>query len=430
MTRPRSIAVAILLLGLSCKSNPTAPANTTGGPAGKAVGISFLLQPSTTGAGLPLAPIVVAGRDSAGNLDTTFSGIVKLTLGSNPGGSTLSGLDSVAAVHGLAVFDPISLDQLGTGYTLVASATGFSPVTSHAFNVHFGHPRGQSLVTTFLIGEPYGIAADSSGDVLVASVIGDVVTHLALPSLTPVDIDTFPNGSGPVHVAIDHSGQHGYAIEQFGNAVGVINVATRAITAEIPLSNSGYNLALSPNGQRLFATTADGRIYVINTGTNAVIDSMVMGSTPNGLAFSTDGTKLFISSRDSGNVAVFNAATDARIGTYTTGGKPQRLAVAPDGSRLYVANEVAGLNVIALASGTVTAGPNPTGAGYGVGITPDGAQLYLTDPTAGIVSIIDCASLSLVNAFGVGGQPRNVAFNFSGTTALVTNGFGWLNFIR
>src|SRR5207244_2218722 len=69
-----------------------------------------------------------------GNVATEFTGAVAIALGSNPGGSTLSGTTPVAAVNGVATFF-MSLNKSGTGYTLTASAGGFAPVTSTAFDI-------------------------------------------------------------------------------------------------------------------------------------------------------------------------------------------------------------------------------------------------------------------------------------------------------
>src|SRR3989449_8684527 len=41
----------------------------------------------------------------------------------------------VAAVSGVATFFDLSLNKTGTGYTLTASASGFAPVTSTAFDI-------------------------------------------------------------------------------------------------------------------------------------------------------------------------------------------------------------------------------------------------------------------------------------------------------
>src|SRR2546427_5149228 len=60
---------------------------------------------------------------------TGFTDAVTIALGSNPGGSALSGTTPVAAVSGVATFF-VSLNKAGTGYTLTGSASGFTPDTS------------------------------------------------------------------------------------------------------------------------------------------------------------------------------------------------------------------------------------------------------------------------------------------------------------
>src|SRR5207244_13557523 len=100
-----------------------------------ALPILFGTQPSTTVADHQISPAVkVRALDAFGNIATGFSGAVAVAVGSNPGGSTLSGTTPVAAVNGVATFF-LSLDKTGTAYTLVASASGLSQVTSTAFDI-------------------------------------------------------------------------------------------------------------------------------------------------------------------------------------------------------------------------------------------------------------------------------------------------------
>src|SRR5206468_3769014 len=102
---------------------------------GAATGLGFGAQPGTTVATRQISPAVkVRALDAFGNVATGFTGAVAIALGSNPGGSTLSGTTPVAAVSGVATFF-VSLNRTGTGYTLTASAGGFAPVTSTAFDI-------------------------------------------------------------------------------------------------------------------------------------------------------------------------------------------------------------------------------------------------------------------------------------------------------
>src|SRR2546427_6278531 len=103
---------------------------------GAATQLAFSQQPRTTVANRLITPAVkVRALDALGNLATSFAGNVSVALGSNPGGATLSGTTPVSAAGGVATFFDLSLNKMGTGYTLTASATGFAPVTSTAFDI-------------------------------------------------------------------------------------------------------------------------------------------------------------------------------------------------------------------------------------------------------------------------------------------------------
>src|SRR5207249_5822245 len=79
---------------------------------GTATQLAFSVQPSTTVAGAAISPAVqVTALDAAGNPVPGFTGNVTVVLGNNPGGSTLGGPTSVAAVSGVATFSTLTLDK-------------------------------------------------------------------------------------------------------------------------------------------------------------------------------------------------------------------------------------------------------------------------------------------------------------------------------
>ena len=132
------------LCGVSACAGPGAPlapsipregGGSSGG--GSAVGVlAFLVQPHDVAAGSPIDPEVkVAAFDTLGNVLTAFNGTVRVALGSNPSGGTLSGTVSVVALSGVAFFDTLVISNAGSDYTLVASATGFGSVVSAPITV-------------------------------------------------------------------------------------------------------------------------------------------------------------------------------------------------------------------------------------------------------------------------------------------------------
>src|SRR5205823_10190803 len=63
-------------------------------------------------------------------------GSVTVALGNNPGGSTLGGTTTVAAVGGVVTFSDLTLDKAAPGYWL--TATGLGTATSSSFNIIAG----------------------------------------------------------------------------------------------------------------------------------------------------------------------------------------------------------------------------------------------------------------------------------------------------
>src|SRR5439155_1089414 len=109
--------------------------NITAPPPPPATNLAFTTQPQSTQAGQTMPAVKVTARDASGNVVTGFTGTITVALGANPGGGTLAGTKSVAAVSGVATFSTLSINNAGTGYTLVASAAGLTGATSAAFNI-------------------------------------------------------------------------------------------------------------------------------------------------------------------------------------------------------------------------------------------------------------------------------------------------------
>ncbi|MBX7224045.1 MAG: hypothetical protein K1Y36_29285 [Blastocatellia bacterium] len=112
-----------------------------------AVRLVFDQQPATTPV-LGLAPpVTVKVLNGSNAVASDFFGTITLGLGNNPGNATLSGTRTVQAVNGSATFDNLSLNLVGTGYTLVASAQGLVGVTSQPFSVVVPSGKGPFITS-------------------------------------------------------------------------------------------------------------------------------------------------------------------------------------------------------------------------------------------------------------------------------------------
>ena len=133
--------------------------------AGVATKLAFTTQPTSNIVGLAIGTPVVTAQDQYGNTVTTFTGLVTLAIATNPGASTLGGSASVNAVLGVASFSANTLNHVGTGYALSATATGLTAATSAPFNVFTG--GAATLVVASGIGQSANINSALGSPIVV-----------------------------------------------------------------------------------------------------------------------------------------------------------------------------------------------------------------------------------------------------------------------
>jgi len=122
-------SLLLALTAVACKDTQSSLAHTPNR-------VAFLTEPSNAVANSAIPGTIEIGIvDNTGTVRTDATSAVTITIGANPGGATLSGTTTVNAVNGIAAFSDLTLDQAGTGYTLVATSPNLKPDTSTAFNV-------------------------------------------------------------------------------------------------------------------------------------------------------------------------------------------------------------------------------------------------------------------------------------------------------
>ncbi len=109
-----------LMAGLSTYGTANHIAVTSQPPSGVIVGDSF--------------GVVVAAEDPQGGVDPGFNGTLTISLDSNPSGAALGGTLTATASDGVAVFDGLTLNDLGTAFTIQVTSSTFPSITTNAFN--------------------------------------------------------------------------------------------------------------------------------------------------------------------------------------------------------------------------------------------------------------------------------------------------------
>ncbi len=149
---------------------PTNTPTVTPGPATK---LTFTIQPPSSVTAGNTFSVRVAIQDNQGITVPYASATINLSLGSNPGGSTLSGPTSVGSVNGVADFPNLSLNKSGAAYTLIASASGLTNGASIAFTVN-----PAAAITLVVTGIPSPVTAGGASNQSLAAKVefGELAT--------------------------------------------------------------------------------------------------------------------------------------------------------------------------------------------------------------------------------------------------------------
>jgi hypothetical protein len=194
--------------------------------------LAFTVEPTTTASGSTISPSVrVAGLDDFGNTATSFVGDITIAIASNPAGGTLSGTTTVGAAGGIAIFSTLSIDNVGTGYMLQATATGLTAATSAPFDIVAG--SATQLVFT---GQPSNANA------------GQPITPAVVVTARDAQGNTATDFIGNVTLVITGgTGTAGATLSGTQTVAAVGGIATFT-DLNIDRSGTGYTLTASASG--------------------------------------------------------------------------------------------------------------------------------------------------------------------------------------
>ena len=327
----------------------------------------------------------------------------------------------------------------GEGITTPESDDYVSPMASPVVAAA-SHPVGVLAHTRPMPGRPFGLDVTPSGTAIVA--------QLDLGQVTMVDLRTrdaaeVPVGATPTGVAAIGD-RWALVANQFSGDVSVVNVVTRRETSIIRVPHAPFRVLADHAGRMAYATINTGLVMFIDLADRTVVRTVPVAHAPNGLAI--HGNRLYVSSV-TGAITVIDRTTGAIERTIAIPQMLQDVVVDREGKHLFVASESDPyVRIVSLATGAVVdsmrtvsasapasmqplpAGIPAPGGTFGLALSPDGAELYAT--SRGLLLIFDAEARSLRRTIAIGGMLRRVAFNASGSVAVVTDENGALHFIE
>ncbi|HQR17686.1 MAG TPA: Ig-like domain-containing protein [Gemmatimonadales bacterium] len=197
-------------------------------------------------------------------------------------------------------------------------------------------------------GTPYAVVVSGDGATIWISAVNN-------NTLYAVDAMTLTvTGSGSTPTFAEGLARHPTIARLYSGALGAfigdvnlyeIDAGTLDSLRGWVISGTASNVAVAPDGSRLFVADQGGSLNVINLASGAAQPPIPLLGSASGIAISPDGSKLAISTTV-GWVEEYNLATLAQSRYVWVGGTPRGLAYRPDGTRLLVANEAGWVDFI------------------------------------------------------------------------------------
>jgi YVTN family beta-propeller protein len=290
------------------------------------------------------------------------------------------------------------------------------------------HPGGAVVATTTLEDRPFGVAVGPNGGVLVTQLDASTVARGTLPGTS---LSTrIPVGNVPTDVAVDGTGTLAYVTNQHSSSIGVIDLTTDTQVATIEVSGDPFRVKLSPDGKSLFVTGNADSLFIVDVPSREIKARVAVGLDANGLALDYTATRLYVSNQSDGTVSEVDLSTNTVLRSIAVGGHPQELVLSPGGTLLFVGDESGSVQIWSLRDGTKRGNISVPGGAFAMAVSPDWRQLYISSALGGAVYLIDWKTGLRLKQVTTGGMPRRIGFTADGTTAVVANEGGWVDYIR
>lgn len=224
-------------------------------------------------------------------------------------------------------------------------------------------------------------------------------------------------GRHPGHVVADNAGERAFVTDSEADALLIVDVPQRRVTASVPVGDYPHGLRLSPDGREAWlANVRDGTVSVVDIATAREVARIPTGPSPVQVGFVPDGSRAYVSLRGANAVAEIDARTRDVLRRIPVGRGPVQVFATPDGRFLYVANEGTRAapgttaSVIDLAAGSVIATIETGRGAHGVVVCGDGTRVFVTNLYDNTLAEIDLGTRRVLRRLRVGRTPNGVTW--------------------
>ena len=242
--------------------------------------------------------------------------------------------------------------------------------------------------------------------VVIDAVTGTIVKNINLPKMNHNSIYS-PNGT---EIWVPQ-------MDEMNSKVLVYDATTNALKNTINTGMMSAELTFSYDGTKAYVANGDdNEVTVINVATKAIIATIPVGLNPVG-AWTGSNNKMYVDNEDGQSISVIDVATNAVDSTISLGFTPGIASYNGIKNELWVSDPMAGKVhywTYDTAMGMwMHGGVFNTGAGaHAISFTSDGNTAYVTNQSANTVSVVNVANHTLTKTIAVGKKPNGIVIKF------------------
>jgi uncharacterized protein (TIGR03437 family) len=223
----------------------------------------------------------------------------------------------------------------------------------------------------------------------------DVVRVIDVSKRQVTRVITLPTGANPDGIAVNAAGTLAVVAETGRGKVGIINLTTFAIVAEIATGSGPVNVGIADTQAVVVNQDADS-VSIIDLATNTLQKTIAVGRGPEGVAVDAAAHLAYVTNEDDGTISVIDLAGLALTRTITLGTsvRPESLALVPGAGVAFITVPAAGpqgqVLLVNLTTGAVvsTLSANPDRTGGSSDIVLFGGKIYFANQAGGSVSVL------------------------------------------
>jgi YVTN family beta-propeller protein len=272
----------------------------------------------------------------------------------------------------------------------------------------------------------WALPASAAPFAYVANADSDDVSVIDIA--TNAVVATVPVGDEPYGVGITPDNRYVYVANHLSNSLSVIDAKTNTVTATV--ANVCANPAFvepTPDGTEMWVSClGETRVVVVNRATHTVTRWLVFQTQPHGITFNADGSRVYVASFGNATVRVHRADVLWELKQVPSGIAPTDVQIEPSGVFAWVLSSgESRITNINLATNRTDRTQWFSAPPFSLTIHPDGARIYVTLPSAGLVSRFNPSTFGQ-STINVGGTPMGIDRNADGSRLYVANENGYV----